>query len=196
MARRARIVHGWWLLNLPCAARVVLVLALAGCSEQPDQAEQPDPTPVPLADMTDWVRITDASHDVFADQRPPGAVCDDTGWYYEPMRMSVEVLTGLCDYVTLGQPTLEPLEPGDVIDILGLYGALWAAEPAEGYIAIAIDGEIVWELTVSIPNDAAVIDEQFTVDRSVPLGSEMQLHVHNHGLNSWDLTEVMVTHAP
>jgi hypothetical protein len=175
------------------AARVMVALALAGCTERPEPF---DPTPVPLADMNAWVRVTDASHDVFADQRPPEAVCDDTGWYFEPMLMSLEVLTGLCDYVTLSQPTLEPLEPGDVIDILGLHGALWAAEPAEGYMAIAIDGVIVWELTVSIPNDAAVIDEQFTVDRSVPLGSDMQFHVHNHGLNSWDLTEVMITHAP
>jgi hypothetical protein len=67
--------------------------------------------------MDGWVRVTDASIDAFADQRPPDAVCDDTGWYFDPQLMMVEVKTGLCDYLTLSQPTLEPLEPGDVIEV-------------------------------------------------------------------------------
>lgn len=178
-----------------CRVGVVLALLLVGCFERPDPLNQADPTPVPLANMDDWVRVTDASRDVFADQRPAEAVCDDTGWLFDPELMVVEVRTGLCDYLTLSQPTLESLEPGDRIDVLGLHGALWHEESAEGYMAIAIDGEIVWELSVSIPNDAAIIDEQFTVDRFVALGSEMQFHVHNHGINTWDLAEVLVTHA-
>lgn len=170
-----------------------LALALVGCTAPSDP---PDPMPVPLVVMDGWERVTDASLDVFADQRPPGAVCDDAGWNYDPLYMSLAVGTDLCDYPTFRQPTLEPLEPGDVVDIDAFHGVLTAEGPAEGYMAIAIDGEIVWELSVPIPADAAVIDGQFTVDRSFPLGSEMQFHVHNHGPNGWDLLAVLVTHSP
>jgi hypothetical protein len=171
---------------------LVLGLVVASCSPAP---EPPDPTPVPLVNMDGWTRVTDASVDVFADQRPPDAICDDAGWSYDPLYMSLAIGTDVCDYPTFSQLTLEPLEPGDVIDITGLHGQLTAQAPAEGYMAIAIDGEIVWEWKVQIPADFAAIEEQLTLDQGFPLGSELQFHLHNHGPNGWDLIAVMVTHA-
>lgn len=56
---------------------VYLALVLVGCAAPLDP---PDPMPVPLVNMDSWERVTDASLDVFADQRPPDAVCDDAGW--------------------------------------------------------------------------------------------------------------------
>ena len=172
---------------------ICLALVLVGCTPPPDP---PDPMPVPLVIMDGWERVTDPSLDVFADQRPPDAVCDDAGWNYDPLYMALAVGTDVCDYPTFSQLTLEPLEPGDVIDIDGFHGVLTAEMPAEGYMGIAIDGEIVWELSVQIPSDVAVIEGQIMVDRSFPLGSEMQFHLHNHGPNGWDLQMVQVTHAP
>jgi hypothetical protein len=172
---------------------VGLVLALAGCSKP---ADPPDPIPVPLVNPDGWVRVTDASLDVFADQRPPDAICDDAGWNYDPLYMSLAIGTDVCDYPTFSQATLEPLEPGDVIDIVAFHGVLTAEGPAEGYMGISIDGMIVWEWSVQIPSDVEVIEEQVTVDQSYPLGSEMQFHLHNHGPNGWDLQTVLVTHAP
>jgi hypothetical protein len=172
---------------------VGLVLVLASC---PAPADPPDPEPVPLVNMDGWTRVTDASLDVFADQRPADAVCDDAGWNYDPLYMSLAIGTDVCDYPTFRQATLEPIEPGDTIDITGLHGPLTAEGPAEGYMAISIDGDIVWEWTVQIPAEADVIEQQFTIDRSFPVGAEMQFHLHNHGPNGWDLIEVMVTHAP
>jgi hypothetical protein len=171
---------------------LALALALAGCPAPP---APPDSEPVPLVIPDGWTRVTDASLDRFADLRPADAICDDAGWNYDPLYRSLAVGTDVCDYPTFSQPTLEPLEPGDVVEIIGLHGPLTAAQPTEGYLAIAIDGEIVWELTVPIPADAAVIEGQFTVEQSFPLGSEVQYHLHNHGPNGWDLIDVLVTHA-
>jgi hypothetical protein len=168
-------------------------LVLGGCPTPNDPP--PPPTPVPLVNMDDFTRVTDPSVDWFADQRPVEAICDDFGWTYDPLYMSLAVGTDICDYPTFTQPTLEPLEPGDVIDIQGLHGPLTADEPAEGYLAIAIEGEILWEWTVAIPANAAVIQDQVTIEKSFPVGAELQFHLHNHGPNGWDLMEVMVTHA-
>jgi hypothetical protein len=174
------------------AIGVALGVVLAGC---PDPEPIPDPEPVPVVNADYWVRVVDASLDVFADQRPPDAVCDDTGWGIDIFQQSIEVYTDVCDYPTLSQPSLEPIEPGDVVNVLAFHYTLTAPEPSEGYMAIAIDGEIVWEVTAAIPSDAEVFDQSFTAERSFPLGSEVQFHVHNHGPNTWELVSVMVTHA-
>lgn len=175
--------------------RVGLGIAITVTLGCPAPVEPPDPTPVPLVQPDGWTRVTDASLDVFADLRPADAICDDAGWNFDPLYMSLAIGTDVCDYPTFRQATLEPLEPGDVVDIKGLHGPLTAPQPAQGYLAIAIDGQIVWEWSVEIPADADVIDEQFTIEQSFPVGAQMQFHLHNHGPNGWDLIEVMVTHA-
>jgi adenine-specific DNA methylase len=58
---------------------------------------------------------------------------------------------------------------------------------------LAIGGELEWEFHVPIPSDVGVIDEEFTIDRALPVGTEIQFHVHNHGPNTWELVSVMVT---
>jgi hypothetical protein len=172
-------------------AFAALALTLAGCPEPPPE---PEPEPVAIVNADFWTRVVDPTLDVFADQRPPDAVCDDAGWGVDIFQQSIEVYTDVCDYPTLSQPSLEPIEPGDVVDILAFHYVLTAPEPSEGYMAIAIDGEIVWEVTSAIPNDPVVFEPSFTADRSFPLGSEVQFHVHNHGPNTWELVSVLVTH--
>jgi hypothetical protein len=174
-------------------ALVVFALVLGGCPQPDDPKPEPEPVPLVLGD--NWVRVLDPSLDVFADQRPPDAVCDDFGWGVDPFYQALEVQTDMCDYVTLNQPSLEPLEPGDVVAISGFHNTLTAETPSEGYMAISVDGEILWEFSASIPGDAAPIEESITIDDSFPLGSDVQLHVHNHGPNTWALVSVMVTHA-
>jgi hypothetical protein len=170
---------------------LVLVGLGGGCPGEPNP---PSPAePVPLASPDAWERVSDPSVDVFADQRPADAVCDDAGWSVDPFKESIEIQTEVCDYLTLHQPTLEPLEPGDVVTVVGYHDVLSAPEPAEGYIGLALDGELAWEFQVPIPADAAEFEEEFTVDRSVPVASEMQLHLHNHGPNTWELIAVTVT---
>lgn len=163
---------------------------LIGCPVDPGPPVDPDP--VPLAELDAWVRVTDTTQDVFADQRPTSAVCDDAGWFVDPLTQSLEIQTEVCDYLTLGQPTLEPLAPGDVVTVFAFHDILTAPEPAQGYLGLAIGGEIEWEHTVPIPADAGTIEQQFVIDRTLPAGTPMQFHVHNHGPNTWELVAVLV----
>ncbi|PRQ01094.1 hypothetical protein ENSA5_27760 [Enhygromyxa salina] len=174
-------------------ALVASAVVLCGCPAEP--TPEPEREPFALARVDGWARVIDPSVDLFADQRPADAVCDDAGWYLDPFKQTLEIETELCNYLTLRQATLEALVPGDVVNVLAFHDVLTAPDPGEGYLALSIDGEIEWEFHAPIPSDAAEIDETFTIDRAVPAGSEMQLHVHNHGPNSWELVALMVTPA-
>lgn len=179
-------------LTLARLLPVAALLVLPACPSEPD----PDPPePVPLLRAEDWTRVSDPGADRFADMRPADAVCDDAGWYVDPFRQSLEVETEVCDYLTLRQDTLEALAPGDVVTVRGFHDQLTSADPAQGYLGLAIDGELVWELSVDIPGDAAEIDESFTIEGEFGAGSEVQFHVHNHGPNTWELVAVTVTPA-
>jgi hypothetical protein len=176
---------------------VLLVLGAApllGCPP-PSEPDPDDPQPVTLANYDKWVRVTDPGEDLFADQRPTGAVCDDAGYLVDPLTQTLEVQTEICDYLTVGQPSLVALEPGDVVTVFAFHDLLTAPEPALGYLGLAIGGQIEWEHSVPIPSDPGTIEQQFTMDRSFPVGTPIQFHVHNHGPNTWELAAVLVTPA-
>lgn len=173
-------------------ALLLAIALLGGCPVEPEP-EPPDS--VSLIDLDDWQRVGDPAGDVFADQRPADAVCDDAGYVVDPLRQVFEIQTEVCDYLTVSQPTLEPLAPGDVVTVLAYHDMLTAPEPAEGYLGLALDGQIEWEYMVAIPASAATIEQQFTIDRALPVGTELQMHVHNHGPNTWELVDVLVTPA-
>ncbi|PRQ07878.1 hypothetical protein ENSA7_24430 [Enhygromyxa salina] len=180
-------------------ARLSLVLVpaclalVAGCPDEP--GPDPDPGPFNLVSADAWGRVTSPDEDAFADQRPADAVCEDVGWYVDPFAQSIEIQTELCDYLTLRQAILHEVGVGDEITVQGYHDDLTAAAPAQGYLGLALDGDIVWEFTVPIPAAAAVFEQTFTVDSSYPADTEIQLHVHNHGPNTWEVISVQVTPA-
>lgn len=170
----------------------LLALTLAACPEDPPPE---DPTPKRLAAPDGWVRVTDPAVDAFAAMRPVDAVCDDAGYFVDPFTQAFEVETELCNYLTVAQPALEALAPGDVVSIQAFHYELSAPAPAEGYLGLAIDGEIAWELAVPIPAPPGPLRGELTIDRALPAGAALQFHVHNHGPNSYELISVMVTPA-
>jgi hypothetical protein len=70
---------------------------------------------------------------------------------------------------------------------------LVAEMDTEAYVAIAIGGQIEWEATIPIPSTGNLLEADIVMDRELPAGTPMQFHVHNHGPNSWELFDVMVT---
>lgn len=172
----------------------MLVLGPLACPGEPGPKDDPQPA-VPLANADGWARVIDTSVDVFADERPADATCDDIGWFYDPFLNTIEVETEICNYLTLRQSALEPLNPGDVVTIRAYHDVLTAPDPGEGYLGLAIGGEREWEFNVAIPTAGADVEATFTIDRSLPIGAEIQFHVHNHGANSWELRELLVTPA-
>ncbi|MBC8071161.1 MAG: hypothetical protein IAG13_22740 [Deltaproteobacteria bacterium] len=174
---------------------IVLAVAMSGCpADDGEELPPEDPQPVLLAYTADWARVADPAGDVFADMRPPGTLCDEVmGYGIDPVGFAFEIKTDLCDYLTVRQATLVPLAAGDTIHVSVWHDQLIAPEPTTGYVGFAIDGEESWSATETIPHDVAVLNGDVVVARDYPAGTELQFHVHNHGINSWNLLDVMCT---
>ena len=59
-----------------------------------------------------------------------------------------------------------------------------------GHMAVSIDGAVVWEEHVEIPSAASVYTERVLLNQSFRRGSELVLHLHNHGTNEWRVTGI------
>lgn len=175
----------------PLGASAVLLVAwlVGGC--EPAPAPTPTPTgPVALVSVDEWDRVAEPEDDVFGAERPADLVCDETlgiGFELLDDELALEINTDLCNYVTLRQPSLVALVPGDTVTLRLWHYPLVAPMPAEAHLALALDGEIVWEEQLSIPAEADFVDGEFIVERALPAGAELQFHVHNHGNNTYDL---------
>lgn len=169
------------------AACVVLVTACAADEDPPE----PRPTRQ-LVDVMAWTHVvTDVPEFV-----PPAGMridcvpVDGYGPYPFGGFLVMEVNTGYCNWGTFEQPLLEDVAAGELVRPRLWHFELTSFEPAEGYAGVAIDGEVTWEYRVAIPSPSALAADGWITDVDIPAGTPVQFHVHNHGLNSWNLVEI------
>ena len=135
-----------------------------------------------------WIP-TAAGDDPFGD-RPDVVACErGTGWDIEllDMTQTVGVDTGECNYLSLSQPALREVSADEPLQV-----TLWHFElvgDADAHVGIAVDGDIVWERTIQIPAPSALIAEPINAGR-IEAGSSVVFHLHNHGINSWNLVDI------
>jgi len=165
------------------------VMPLVGCAVDPLGAElEEGPSELVLPDA--WARGL-LDDDPLLHHQPAGLVdedCPPSTWGYEDGRL--EVQTGACAYAWLVQPALTELSPGDTLAITSWHQGLDAPLPSEGHLALVVDGEVLWEATAPIPSSPEVFDAEVVIHRHVPEGSEVGVHLHNHGYNSWSVGAV------
>ncbi len=149
-------------------------LLLAGCAVELE--------PGPLGHVEAWEALP-PSEDPLPEHRPDEVSCAPGGWFVEDGR--IEVQTGICDYVTLGQPLLREVREGDLVRVLAWHQGLDAAEPAEAHIALFVDGVRLWEAWAPIPSEATIFSETVAAPVDAPMGAPVILHLHNHGFNAW-----------
>lgn len=154
---------------------------VAECADEPEF--------VSLIDHAAW-EYAPAEEDPLVDHRPAMVECGVAGWYV--LDQELEVDTNFCNYAAIRQPILEPIAACSTLAIAFYHFDLTAPEPAEAHAAILIDGQIVWEQTIEIPGPAAVYEDKFAAPFAAPAGSEVMLHLHNHGQNTWALLELEV----
>jgi len=134
--------------------------------------------------------MLDASMDPFAGHRPAEVTCDpdaldvDLGLF--------EVDTGLCDYLSAGQPSLTTVRAGEVIEVLMYHGSLTWWEGATAHVAVSIDGVVLWEETIGIPAASEVYIAEVPSPVAVSPGTPIVFHLHNHGSNTWNIGHIKV----
>ena len=182
---------------------LVLGLAFTACDEPVTELEEFDSAtttgaeteledlaePIPLVDVMAW-REGVAELDPLLHEQPEELDCPAAAWGPEWGRL--EVQTGVCNYLHITQPSLAAIEAGDDIELVVFHDRLDAAEPARGHVAVLVGEHVLWEQWVDIPTDAAVMHARIPAPQSWPAGTPIDLHLHNHGYNSWTLSSIEV----
>jgi hypothetical protein len=96
-----------------------------------------------------------------------------------------EVDTTDCNYLTVSQPSLVGIEPGDSLQWTWWHLPLSAQESGEAVIELRIAERTIFTRTISIPAAEAVYSPTITADFRVSVGDPVFFHLHNHGANSW-----------
>lgn len=161
-------------------------LAACGSPEEPPtdmESEALLAEPVPLVSAGAWA--LDAAADPFSEHRPDDAECPP-GSFREEFGV-FEVQTGYCAYLSVAQPLMAPVAEGETVRLLVWHADLGAVEPGDGHLAVAIDGEVVFEASVAIPSLAQLFEIEWTAPRDLAAGSPVAVHLHNHGYNTWTI---------
>jgi hypothetical protein len=156
-------------------------------SVQIEVEENPAEKALPLIDVNAWAEQS-ADADSLSGHRPAQVQCP--GWYNEDGALEVE--TGLCNYLSLSQPSKVALAKGDTLHLVLWHGNLAFETPAQAHVAVVIDGKTVWEAEVAIPTEANIYDLRIPIEFDAPEGSAVAFHLHNHGYNSWTLLQLEV----
>ncbi|MBJ95780.1 MAG: hypothetical protein CMP23_15065 [Rickettsiales bacterium] len=161
---------------------VFLLAALSpACIEQ-------EPRPAgPLIDHELWQPLP-LSEDPFSDHAPASIECPEAAWFLEDGALEVD--TGLCNYLALQQPARIEVRPDDRVSLIAWHAQLWDINSSEAHIAVLFDDHVVWQEYIPIPADPGVFDVEFTAPEPLAQGQRIQLHLHNHGSNSWNLLQL------
>jgi hypothetical protein len=142
-----------------------------------------------LVDVDAWTP-QDPARDSLAEHRPAQLQCPANSWYNEDGALEVE--TGYCNYLSLTQPSLAEVRPGDTLHLVLWHADLAFEQPASAHVAVTVAGELIWEAEVAIPADADIYDVRIPASFDAPRGSPVEFHLHNHGYNSWTVLELEV----
>lgn len=104
----------------------------------------------------------------------------------------LEVSTSYCGYLTLSQPLLRALQPGDLLELSAWHGPLVSAAPAEGLMSLSVAGQALWSEVLLIPAAARSWVVRFESKVEAPAGEPLIFHISNHGSNSYTLYALKV----
>ncbi len=140
---------------------------------------------IPLVEATAW-DTQPKNRDVFLDHRPAEVNCEqDTGWLVE--EDVLEVRTEFCNYLSVSQQSLLDLEAGTNLELALSHSKLNFNAPATAHIAVSIAGTPIWETSVAIPSDSDILKASLVLPVAVHRGNPIEVHLHNHGNNTWEI---------
>lgn len=169
---------------MSAAAATIGSLVVPGCAA-PGDAPIPDLGARSVVFAERWESTLE---DPFPDHQPDAIDCAPAGRRVEALGLEID--TGLCNYALLAQPLATEVYAGEVIEISAFHDDLAANEPAQGHVAVAIDERVFWDAWVDIPSAAAPLGLTVRIDEGIEAGTDVVLHLHNHGVNAWTLLDV------
>lgn len=129
------------------------------------------------------------ARDPWPEHAPATTECSSLAWGDELSDGAsvLEVDTGACDYLVVGQGILEAVAEGDAVTARIAHGELEAGEASEAHVGVVIGDWAVLDELVSIPAEGGTLGISEPAPRDFDVGASAVLHLHNHGANSWRL---------
>jgi hypothetical protein len=97
-------------------------------------------------------------------------------------------------YVSLRQPSVRELHAGDSLQFTLSHLLLrpLTESVTEAYLGLTVNARLVWELRLQIaaPSNDYVVSVPITAE--FPMGSDVVLHLNNHGENSYTFSPMVV----
>ena len=168
-----------------------LLLLLLGCGEP---TATPGPTPSgPLVNLVDWT-ATDTEQDPFVDFFSDHVRCteDDHGPEILADVEAYSLETGMCNWLTIEQPSLSAVRTGDRVLAKIWHFALSAPEPAVARVGLATTEGILAQMMEPIPQAGRLMVLEFTAQTAIAKDTPIYFHISNHGANSWHLLDVQI----
>ncbi len=183
------------------ALGVVATFGFVGCDSPATDDESAESTGSdggvarPLASAYAW-QLADPASDPFAQMRPAGTPCDEAGLGVEDGAggPEFEIDTAACNYASLRQPALTTAIAGETLRVRIWHDDLTSlGGEATGYVGVHIADAIVYEADVPIPAEAGLLSADLTLLDAFEVGTDVVVHVHNHGENTWSIVELSVS---
>jgi len=168
---------------------VSTVALAAACSS--DAKPKPEPDLQPLVTLDGWSSVPRAS-DPFIDDPAAAPACVGPGFRVEPDDEWVEIDTGLCNWVTITQAARFPVSEGRSLELHFSHFDLDAAAPSQAELRLRFESCAAWSKTIPIPSPAAVYVEPFDSPCALEAGGSVFFHLHNHGQNTYQLSDLLV----
>ena len=173
----------------------LLLSTAGGCSSEPEPCGAPGASvEVSLIDHEKWVKVPLAD-DPYASELPDEVTCGVGGHEIEGGAMEID--TGICNFVTLKQPTIAPAKRCDELRLVFWHLPLYAGkEGAQAYASVRIGDLDLLDERIEI-GPQGVVEKNYIpkmqLDKAISAGTDVYLHIHNHGLNTWKLLSITVT---
>jgi hypothetical protein len=156
-----------------------MIILLLGCLNGKNQDTS---DMIPLVDLNSW-QFKDLDTDPLLEHQPEIIECELSAFRVELEQL--EIRTDYCNYAAIVFETQKDIAASTTLEFLILHGGLWAIEDAEAHIAVYLDGELFWEGFPPIPSTSEFFFHEQQIGRDIAKGSELYIHLHNHGVNDW-----------
>ena len=156
------------------------IVLLLGCGGEPP----PDPPrePAELVDAARW-QVRNPDLDPLGHRTPDHVPCG--GGDIRPEDDTLEIDTQRCNFALVGQPLLESVRRGDVLELELWWQILISDRATTAHLAVLLDARLLWEEAVRVPGPADRRLTTFEAPADYPAGSEVLFHLHNHGYNNY-----------
>ena len=151
------------------------------CHAETDTGVLPQPE---LIELQQWQPV-DPQQDPLPQHHPQEINCQLTAFTLEAGNL--EIKTGDCNYISVDFTIVQDVPADTPIRSVIFHEDLWAPEPAQAHIAWVFPSGILWEQEVEIPSSSSFHIYETELPAALKKGDTVHLHLHNHGMNTWNV---------